>query len=493
MSFRRGKMGTVKKLYAAYRKFPIQVKASFWFLICAFLQKGISVITTPIFTRLLSASEYGKYSVFNSWLGIVGIFVSLNLTGGVYQQGLVKFEAEEKLFSSSLQGLSMTLTAACTVVYLVSRGFWNKLFSFSTVQMLAMLIMIWSSAAFGFWAAEQRLHYRYRALVAVTITISFAKPAAGILLVVHARDRVTALLLGLALVELIGFTGLFWAQMRRGKKFYCRKFWNYAMRFNLPLIPHYLSQTILNSADRIMIERITDAEQAGIYSLAYSVSLVMTLFNTALMQTLSPWIYEKIKREKITDIAPAAYSTLSLTAFANLFLIAFAPEAVAFFAPSEYFEAIWVIPPVAMSVYFMYGYDLFAKFAFYYEKTKFIMTASMVGAILNIVLNYMFIRFFGYRAAGYTTLICYIAYFSGHYFFMNRVCDECCDGVKPYSARIIMLITVCFITAGFVLMFTYRHTAIRYAAFLTIAATAFFKRKDLYILQKEMEVKDNGT
>ena len=105
MSFRRGKMGTVKKIYAAYRKFPIQVKASFWFLICAFLQKGISVITTPIFTRLLSASEYGKYSVFNSWLGIVGIFVSLNLTGGVYQQGLVKFEAEEKLFSSSLQGL----------------------------------------------------------------------------------------------------------------------------------------------------------------------------------------------------------------------------------------------------------------------------------------------------------------------------------------------------------------------------------------------------
>ena len=70
------------------------------------------------------------------------------------------------------------------------------------------------------------------------------------------------------------------------------------MRFNLPLIPHYLSQTILNSADRIMIERITDAEQAGIYSLAYSVSLVMTLFNTALMQTLSPWIYEKIKKGK---------------------------------------------------------------------------------------------------------------------------------------------------------------------------------------------------
>lgn len=477
-------MDAVKKLFVKYREFPVPVKASFWFLICAFLQKGISVITTPIFTRLFSATEYGKYSVFQSWLGIVEIFVSLSLTGGVYQQGLVKFEAEEKLFSSSLQGLSMALTTAWAVVYLVFRGFWNRLFSLSTVQMLTMLIIIWASAAFGFWAAEQRLHYRYRALAALTIAVSFAKPAVGILFVLHAKDRVTARLLGLALVELISYTGLFWAQMHRGKKFYSRKFWNYAIRFNLPLVPHYLSQTILNGADRIMIERITGADEAGIYSLAYSVSLVMTLFNTALMQTLSPWIYGKIKKKEIADIAPVAYSTLSLTAFANLFLIAFAPEVVALFAPSEYSEAIWVIPPVAMSVYFMYGYDLFAKFAFYFEKTRFIMAASIVGAILNIVLNYMFIRIFGYRAAGYTTLICYIAYCSGHYFFMNKVCDECCAGIKPYSARIIMLITVCFMSAGFALMFTYRHTAVRYAALLTIAVAAFFKRKDLYIITK---------
>ena len=485
-------MKAIEKLFLKYRKLPVHIKASFWFLICAFLQKGISVITTPIFTRLLSAAEYGKYSVFQSWLGIVEIFVSLSLTGGVYQQGLVKFEEEEKIFSSSLQGLSMALTAAWMAVYFVFRSFWNRLFSLSTIQMLSMLIMIWASAAFGFWAAEQRMHYRYKTLVAITITISLAKPAVGILFVVHARDRVTARLIGLALVELIGYTGLFLTQMRRGKKFYNQKFWSYAMRFNLPLIPHYLSQTILNSADRIMIERITDASQAGIYSLAYSVSLVMTLFNTALMQTLSPWIYGKIKRKKITDIAPVAYSTLSLTAFTNLFLIAFAPEIVALFAPSEYFEAIWFIPPIAMSVYFMYGYDLFAKFAFYYEKTKFIMAASIVGAILNIVLNYIFISFLGYRTAGYTTLICYIAYCSGHYFFMNKVCNECCAGIKPYSARIIILITGCFMTAGFALMFTYKYTAVRYTAFLTIAVVAFFKRKALYIITKEVEVNDDN-
>ena len=77
----------MSKLMNKYKSLPVQVRASFWFLICAFLQRGISTITTPIFTRLLSTAEYGQYSVFNSWLGIITVLVTLNLYSGVYTQG----------------------------------------------------------------------------------------------------------------------------------------------------------------------------------------------------------------------------------------------------------------------------------------------------------------------------------------------------------------------------------------------------------------------
>ena len=97
------KMSLLKK----YRSLPVQAKASIWFLICAFLQKGISVLTTPIFTRLLTAAEYGQFNVFNSWLSILQIFISLNLSFGVYAQGLVKFSEDRYVFSSSMQGLSL--------------------------------------------------------------------------------------------------------------------------------------------------------------------------------------------------------------------------------------------------------------------------------------------------------------------------------------------------------------------------------------------------
>ena len=74
-----------------YKSLPIQAKASCYFLICSFFQRGISTVTTPVFTRLLSTEEYGQYNVFNSWMNIITVFVTLNLSYGVYAQGLIIF------------------------------------------------------------------------------------------------------------------------------------------------------------------------------------------------------------------------------------------------------------------------------------------------------------------------------------------------------------------------------------------------------------------
>jgi len=480
----------IKKLLNKYRHFPVQVRASFWFLICSFLQRGISVITTPIFTRLLSTEEYGRYGAFDSWLKIVTIFVSLHLYSGVHTQGLVKFSEDRKRYSSSIQGLTLVLSLAWTVIYLLFQDYWNELFSLTTVQMLAMLVMIWATSAFNLWAGEQRVEYKYQRLVIATLVVSVAKPVVGILFVKHATDKVTARILGLALVELVCYTGFFVVQMMRGKQFYSKKYWTHALMFNLPLIPHYLSQTVLNSADRIMIKEMVGASEAGIYHLAYSISQIMTLFNTALSHTLSPWIYQKIKDNKAQDISRIAYLSMIGIAMLNLAIIAVAPEMVTIFAPASYHEAIWVIPPVAMSVLFIFSYDLFAKFEFYFEKTRFIMVASVMGAALNVILNYIFIRIYGYYAAAYTTLFCYIVYVMAHYIFMRRVCNRYMGGIVVYKPSILLLIYGGFMGAGFILMLTYNYPVVRYSIIAVALIVIIIKRKDVArIVRRLLEIR----
>ena len=463
-----------------YKAFPVQVRASMWFLVCSFLQKGISVLTTPIFTRLLSTAEYGQYNVFNSWLGIITVFVSLNLSAGVYSTGLVKFEEDRPRFISSMQGLTLVLLLLWTGIYLILHDFWNQLFSLTTVQMIAMLVMIWTTSVFSFWAAEQRVTYNYKTLVYLTIIVSLLKPIVGIVLVLHAENKVLARILGLVLIELIAYLGLFIIHVRRGRVLYIKKYWKYALAFNIPLVPHYLSQTVLSSADRIMITDMVGDSEAGIYSLAYSLSLIMLLFNSSLLSTISPWIYQRIKVKSVVEIGSVSYIALAIIALVNLVLIAFAPEAVAIFAPIEYEDAIWVIPPVAMSAYFMFCYDLFAKFQFYYEKTQYIMFASVCGAILNIILNYLLIPIFGYYAAGYTTLFCYVVYVIAHYVFMRMVCREYLDDVRVFNTKNLVIITAIFLGLGFLLMFTYNWLVIRYLLIIVLLVILFLKRKLLF-------------
>ena len=470
-------MKTLRLYLSKYQQLPVQLKASVWFFICAFLQKAVAMISTPIFTRLMTTTEYGQYNVFNSWMDIIGLLVSLCLYGGVYMQGLVKFEERRALFSSSIQTLTLALVLVWSAVYAAGYRFWNGVFCLSTTQMVCMFLLIWLSAVFSFWSSEQRVDYKYRTLVTVCLIAAVLQPLVGILFVVASADKVTARIVGLVLVDFICFSWMFWCQIRRGKYKISLGFWKYALLFNIPLVPHYLSQVVLNNSDRIMIGKMIGDSQAGIYSLAYSVALIMSLFNIALRQTLDPWIYQQIKAKQINKLAPVVYSALIFVAGVNLCLIMCAPEVVAFFAPPSYYQAIWIIPPVTMSVYLIFCYDIFAKFAFYYEKTVYIMTASVIGAAANIVLNFWLLPVFGYIAAGYTTLLCYLLYVVFHYVFMNKICNTYCDNARPYRLQTILRLTGIFFLLSFMVLFTYHYNPLRYGAILILAVVCLQKRR----------------
>lgn len=467
-----------------YKNLPVQMKASLWFLICSFMQKGIAMITTPIFTRILTTAEYGEFSVFNSWMQIITPVVSLNLFSGVYAQGLVKFEEDRNCFSSSLQGLMLTLVVAWTIVYLAATEFWNRLFALSTAEMLSMMLMIFASGAFSFWSMNQRVDFKYRQLVIFTIAASILQPTISIIFMLHSTNKVLARIIGSTVVQMVLYGWMYMDMMSKGRLFYSKQYWTYALHFNIPLLPHYLSMNILNSSDRIMIGSMVGKSEVGIYNLAYSISLIMTMFNTALLQTIEPWIYRKLKKKRAIDIAQVAYPCFFLIAGLNILLIMFAPEVISIFAPPPYQEAIWTVPSVALSVYFMFLYTFFATFEFYYEKTQYIAAATVGGALLNIILNYICIRKFGYIAAGYTTLFSYMLFAMLHYYFMRKICKEILNDLCPYNMKIIAGISIGSILCGFGIMTTYHNTIIRYAVFVALVVVLFCTRKKVMKLVK---------
>ena len=97
------------------------------------------------------------------------------------------------------------------------------------------------------------------------------------------------------------------------------------------------------------------------------------------------------------------------------------PEIVMFIGGDKYAGAENVIPPVAVSLLLLFYAQLFINVEFYYEKKKDLVFASIGAAILNLVLNWIFIPRYGYVAAAYTTLVSYVVFAGSNYLAMKRI------------------------------------------------------------------------
>ena len=473
-------MKAIQKGIEKYKHLPIALKAGLWFAVCNFLQKGISFITIPVFTRIMSTEQYGIYNVYSSWYSIITIFATLNLSYFVFNKGMVKYENDRNTFHVSLQSLSAVLTILLLFIYLLFSSVLNHLVDLTTTMMICMFLQILFEPPILYWTARNRFEYKYRSAVFVTIAISLLNPIVGIVLVKQNNSESAALVRAISVTIVTVCFGLIIliGVAKRSRTLFSAKYWKYALAFNLPLIPHFLSQTILNQSDRIMIKHFCGASDAAVYSVAYSVGMAFMILSQAIQQSYLPWLYQRLSKKNYTNISKTSSAFLLLMAALNIVVIAFTPEIIKVVGTDDYLPAIWVMPSICGSVYFIFLQNLFANYEYYYEKTRLIAVASIGVALTNLVLNYIFIPVYGFVAAGYTTLFCYVLHAIVHYFVMVYVCHN--RGLRIsnlFDVKFMLMISVLFIVGVIVMMVLYEHSLFRYAIIIVILSTLVFNRR----------------
>ena len=471
-----------------YKSLNPKLKASFWFMLCNILQKGVALLTTPIFTRILTSEQYGQYSNYQSWYSILIIFATLNLYGGVYNNGMIKYEDNRISFTSSIQGLSITSTIICFIVYIINYKWWNDWFQLSIFLIVMMFLDFVFSPSYSFWLLRNRFDYNYKSITAVTIISTLINPILAIYVVINTEYKVEARVACHTLVVIAFALPFFVYHFAKGRKFYDRQIWKYALNFNLPLIPHYLSQIVLQQSDRIMITRLVGPSQTAYYSVAYSVSMLIMIITNAINSSLIPYIYQNIKLNNYNKIKNISLKLTGLIASGCLVAVLITPEIIRLFATSEYYDAIWVMPPVCISVYFMFIFGLFSNVEFYFEKTKGIMFASIIAAIVNILLNYWLIPILGYFAAGYTTLMSYILLSIMHYIIYRKTLITK-KKAHYYPVDKILLISIITVTMMIVFSFTYLNRTLRYCLIVLLVLAVLTNYKKIV---KNINIKGDG-
>lgn len=475
----------LNKLLRKYNTFNVQVKAAFWFTMCSFFQKGISFITVPLFTRLMSLEQYGTYTLYLSWLQVFTVVSSLYLYHGVTDNAMSKYDNDRPRFISTMQGLTVTITTCIVTVFFVFWEDFTVLIGLAPIMILLMFLEIYVTPALAFWSAKQRFEYKYKKLVAVTIFKSLLNPFLGLLAVYYATDKALARTVSTVTVEVLICGTIMVIQFLSGKVFYDRKYWKYGLTLALPMLPHYLSGIILNHGDRIMISKLCGTGDVALYGVAYSIGMIVLIFIRAINSAITPWIYSKLKISDIDSIQQRSCSVLFFIFCVALSLMLISPEIVLIFGSSKYANAVNVIPPVAGSVFFIFLYNFLSFPEFYYEKTSFLMIASVAAAGLNIALNYIFIPMYGFVAAAYTTLICYIIYSLGHYIVGGKILHLNTGYSSIIDRTVASTLSISIILIGVSIHLTFEWMFVRYLIIAIGFVIVFMKRNEILKLMTE--------
>lgn len=482
----------INRLNEKYSMLSKPTRASIWFTITNFFQKGIVFISIPIFTRLLSLHEYGFYSIYITWMSILSIFTTLNLSSGGFNNAMIKFHNKKDDFLTSMIGLTLVLNLSLLLFYLAISVLLEEDIILPRLFMFFIFIETFFLSILSLWTQRQKFDYRYKSVTSITVGYTIITTLIGVLMVLVYESAISRIVANIFSILIISSVILYLV-IKKSRLFYNKEFWKFALLFNVPLVPHYLSQIVLNQSDRIMISYFLSESFAAIYSVAYSVSMILSILIISINSSLTPWIYRNLKDLNYDDIRKATSKIITFIGIIVIIPIIIGPEIIYVLAPPEYRTAIWIIPPVGISVYFIFLYSIFASVEFFYGVKKYIVFGSLSVALLNILLNYVFIPRYGFISAGYTTLISYIVYSLIHFYLMKRVLTKNGKSLEVFDLRIIMITSVVLVVGSILFVSVYDLIIIRYLILFMSVIYIIHKRDFLYefLLHKEFRIGDD--
>lgn len=442
------------------------LKSGIWYTVSNFFLKAIGFLTVPVFTRLLSKEEFGLFNNFTSWLSIATVIVTFQLTASLIS-ARYDFEDDFDGYILSILALNTVLVSFWAVNINFFSVFFVDLTHVDLIYLNAMLMYMAFASVVELFQVRERYLFKYKVSCLMSVGISILTSVLSVVLVLGLDNKLFGRIFGMVIPVVIAGAMITVFFLKKGKyvKF---KYWKYALPICLPYIPHVLGGSLLNSMDRVMIERFCGAESTAIYSLAYNCGAMVTLLIASLNNAFAPWLGEKIHHRNYEEIR--SFSKRYIVVFLSLaiLLMLIAPEILFILGGEPYMDAKYVITPVAMGCVCQFLYTMYVNVEQFGKKTNGMALATLTAAVINYALNLAFIPIYGYLAAAYTTLIGFLSLLLIHMFLVKKM-----GLVRIYDNRFVLLSVLVGIIFMFGITYVYSVSMVRYV-FTTVYAFILF-------------------
>lgn len=387
------------------------------YVVSQIILQGITALSLPIFTRLLTTEQNGITSVYATWVSILAILISLQMNS-VFLVAKVRYSSKEdfRKYEANACLLSVMVLLFSVVLVLIFPKTLNRFFELPTMYIVIMLLNAYGMGCAHAQSSIYVMDKRPIPDILLSIALSVSMCLLSIVLIKTMQGcEAYARIWGLSIPYMVvaGIYTLF--NLKNIKRCVNKEMLCYSLKLSLPLIFSGISVMILNQSDRVMISKMVDNSKAGIYSVCYSVATPVLALKTAFGRSWISDYYEKLKAgNKETQIKSDARRYLFIFTCLTCGYMLVSPEALKILASSDYYAGIPIISVVVLGCYFMFLFSFPQDYELYCQKTKMIGFTSTVAALLNVLLNVCFIPRYEIMGAAVATAISYFSLFLIH-------------------------------------------------------------------------------
>lgn len=376
-----------------------------------------SLITVPLFTRLIAKTDYGDYFLMNSVITLMSsLAVAWLGTSAVRFFWPSRKEGRADEFTAT----TLWLTVACLVgaaslvgaVIWLGRGFWP-----AGVVRLAPIALACFLANYLYTTLLQMLRAANRAgqYARLSIVYTALTTAFSILFVWLFKMGSWGIFAGIAVGSVVVVPFVLHGVAAGGSlspRHVDRSMAGDLLRYGLPLVPVGVSSWVLVLLDRFVIGWARGAAEVGVYSVAYGLGQrIMELVTLPLLLTMAPMVVRAFEQdgqdlaERLQTQFTRYFAIVTLPLLAGL-ASASRPFMTVFTGPA-YREAYAVLPVVAAGVMFSALAQIASQGLSLHKRTTIILANTATAAVFNVAANLVLVPIYGYRAAAWTTVASY--------------------------------------------------------------------------------------
>ncbi|MCX7797890.1 MAG: polysaccharide biosynthesis C-terminal domain-containing protein [Melioribacter sp.] len=419
--------------------------------ISTIIGRFLNFLLVPFYTNVFSPAEVGIYSNIYAYIAFFNIVFIYGMDAAFMKySSIAPLDKKKSAYSTAFLCIVISSFFLSVVLFLF-RNFFVKLIEipldyFYLYYYLILIIVVDTLAIIPY--ANLRLNRKSVKFTIIRLTNIIVNISLNFILVLKYKMGIEAIFIANLVASTLSFLILF-ADIKKNFVFRIEKeFLKPMLKFAIPYLPASLAATIVQVIDRPIVLALTNEETLGIYQANYKLGIFMMLIVQMFQFAWQPFILTTSKDENAKEIFSKVLTLFLIVTSIVWMLLSFFIDDIAkikFYdnvslIGYKFWGGLFIVPIILLAYLFNGVYVNFQAGLYIEEKTKYFPIVTGLGAIINIIVNFLLIPLIGIIGAALATLASYIVMALTLFFFSQKVYK-----IKYEYEKIIKILLIIFV------------------------------------------------